>query len=352
MKTTPEFNTGIAWDKLDRFVETKNVKDTLHDTVRMAYQMRDVPMTNLTAMHSEKSDNCTDSLPILQQQGIRQKQQLSQKNQGLAIAIDGTSDNKKSRKRRCAYEPTGLNIEPCHKKPKTVGTSFLPLNHPLRTNPEAQPNISKSCGKYILWLEDVATDTENSTPMWIGWNSNLIPSDDCFQEIWYLPQINQSPTSYAVVCQTMKDSLKISSECRKHNIAVTCDLARAKLALQRQVEESPEFDNIFVTLGPFHIDLAFFNACGKIISESGALHIFNESLVFAAGSINGFIKGKNYNKCKKIHELLSLAFEILLFQSYLAKIPNSEDVLDIIRSELNIIQKNQDSDVTNFRKNC
>ena len=165
MKTTPEFNTGIAWDKLDHFVETKNVKDTLHDPVRMAYQMRDVPMTNLTAMHSEKSDNCTDSLPTLQQQGIRQKQQFSQKNQGLAIAIDGTSDNKKSRKRRRAYEPTGLNIEPCHKKPKTVGTSFLPLNHPLRTNPEAQANISKSCGKYILWMEDVTTDTENSTPM-------------------------------------------------------------------------------------------------------------------------------------------------------------------------------------------
>ena len=42
-------------------------------------------------MHSEKSSNCTDSLPLSQQPGIRQKQQLSQENQGLAIAIDGTS---------------------------------------------------------------------------------------------------------------------------------------------------------------------------------------------------------------------------------------------------------------------
>ena len=41
-------------------------------------------------------------------------------------------------------------------------------------------------------MKDVATDTKNSTPMWIGWNSNLIPSDDCIKEIWYLPQINQS----------------------------------------------------------------------------------------------------------------------------------------------------------------
>ena len=88
-------------------------------------------------------------------------------------------------------------------------------------------------------MADVATDTENSTPVWIGWNSNLIPSDDCSREIWYLPQTNQSPTLYAVVSQTMKKSLKISSECGQHNIAVTYDLAIAKLALQIQAEESP-----------------------------------------------------------------------------------------------------------------
>ena len=73
-------------------------------------------------------------------------------------------------------------------------------------------------------------------------------------------------------------------------------------------------------------------------SESGAIHILNESLVLAAGSTNGFIKGKNYNRCQRIHELLSLAFEILHFQSYLATIPNSGDVFDIIRPELNIIK--------------
>ena len=55
MKTTPEFNIGVAWDKFDHFVETKSSKDALHDTVGIAYQMQDVPMTNTTAMHSEKS---------------------------------------------------------------------------------------------------------------------------------------------------------------------------------------------------------------------------------------------------------------------------------------------------------
>ena len=40
------------------------------------------------------------------------------KKQGLVIAIDGTSEHKNSRKCRRVYEPTGLNIEPYHKKIK------------------------------------------------------------------------------------------------------------------------------------------------------------------------------------------------------------------------------------------
>ena len=107
MKTTSELNTGTACNNFDRFVETKSGKDILHDTLGTAYQMRDVTMTNLTAMHSEKSANRTDSLPLSKQPGIRQKHQLSQKKKNrLAIAIDGTSGNKNSRKRRGVYEPT------------------------------------------------------------------------------------------------------------------------------------------------------------------------------------------------------------------------------------------------------
>ena len=57
MENTPEFNTGIAWDNFDRFAETKSGKDTLHDTVGIAYQMRDVPMTNLTTSSTNDQFN-------------------------------------------------------------------------------------------------------------------------------------------------------------------------------------------------------------------------------------------------------------------------------------------------------
>ena len=52
MKTTPEFNTETIWNNFGRFLEKKNDKDTLHDIVGNAYQIRDEPITNTTAMHS------------------------------------------------------------------------------------------------------------------------------------------------------------------------------------------------------------------------------------------------------------------------------------------------------------
>ena len=50
-------------------------------------------------------------------------------------------------------------------------------------------------------MVDIDTDSENTTPIWLAWNSNLIPRDD---GILYLPQINMSQTSNEVVLQTLK----------------------------------------------------------------------------------------------------------------------------------------------------
>ena len=54
-----------------------------------------------------------------------------------------------------------------------------------------------------------------------------------------------------------------------------------------QAEESPEFDDVFVALGSFHVELAFFSAIGKIINESGAPHFLNELEILKPGSLNG-----------------------------------------------------------------
>ena len=130
----------------------------------------------------------------------------------------------------------------------------------------------------------------------------------------------------------MKRSLRIASEGQKENIFVTYDLAIAKLAMQIQAEEKPTFDKIFISLGSFHLEMAFCSALGKITEESGGPHILDECNILAKGSLNSFLRGKSYKRCKRIDELLALAFEILNFESYLTT-RNWEEVMETILQE-------------------
>lgn len=77
------------------------------------------------------------------------------------------------------------------------------------------------------------------------------------------------------------------------------------MAYQIQSVESPKFDNIFIHLGAFHIEMSFFKVLGKYIEESGGPFILTESLVLPEGSLKGFLTGTHYNRCKRIHTIFS-----------------------------------------------
>ena len=146
--------------------------------------------------------------------------------------------------------------------------------------------------------------------MWVGWNSRIQPGEDTCQKVWYLPQIDLSPTSNTVVAETLNIAQRNAKDTERDEISVTYDFAIAKLAMQIRAAESPRYDNVFVLIGAFHTEMAFFNALGKFIAESGGPSILVASETIASGSLKGFITGKHYNRCKRIHPLLAVAMEI------------------------------------------
>ena len=81
---------------------------------------------------------------------------------------------------------------------------------------------------------------------------------------------------------TLIRSLDIVEEINKTSIALTDDLAIAKMALQIQHEESPKFDILFVNLAAFHIELSFFHAIATFIGESGWPYILIEAEILGS----------------------------------------------------------------------
>ena len=171
----------------------------------------------------------------------------------------------------------------------------------------------------LLWIIYFSISSK-STPMWVRWNAQHRIDKKVTEKIRHVLAINQSPTLIAIK-KTIKRTQQMAVECRKREIALTYDLAIAEMAMEIQIKEPPTFDNIFVTLGSFHIEMASFSVLGKYISESDGPHLLTQSGIIENGSPTFFLLGKSYKRSKRIHQLLALVMEIqiLIPSSYLCK---------------------------------
>ena len=256
-------------------MEALSGKNTLHDTVGIVYQ----------SLSEETSRAAATAL----------------ENRASA-----SGDSTSGRKRRRTFKSFGVDIEPYHKKSKISSIELVPLEFTDRQRIPESYQVAKV--NDLLWMIQFSI-LPKSTAMWVGWNVQHRIDKKATEKIWYLPAINQSPTS-TVVKETMKRAQQLAVECGKREVALTYDLAIAKMVMEIQTEEAPTFDDIFVTLGSFHIEMAFFSVIGKYNSESGGPHLLAESGIIENGSLTSFLLGKSYKRSKRIHQLLALAMEI------------------------------------------
>ncbi|XP_050302757.1 uncharacterized protein LOC126740673 [Anthonomus grandis grandis] len=62
--------------------------------------------------------------------------------------------------------------------------------------------------------------------------------------------------------------------------------------------------------------LAYFKAIGKYITDCGLTDVAVESGIIAGGSVNSFLIGKHFNRCKRIHPMMALGLECLMFEAF------------------------------------
>ena len=230
-------------------------------------------------------------------------------------------------------------------------TKFQYTNTDVFAFPE-DGNTTRARDLNHVWMMSHALDAD-AVLMWVGFNSLFYKDKLPKQEARYMPNLKEPITSLSVVRQTLLTTQKCAEECHQDYGVVTYDLNAAKPAMQIQATESPRFDTIFIMMGAFHIEMAFFKAIGKLVAESGGMAVLTETEVIAPGSLNGLVSGKHFNRCKRIHPLLALGFEVLHFQAFLqtfgieegmqtlmSKVPTSgipggeEDLSQVIGTEL------------------
>ncbi|XP_074115522.1 uncharacterized protein LOC141538105 [Cotesia typhae] len=240
--------TGVAFDNFDRYVDTLNGKETLHDTVGIIYQNidNDAPNENDIDCRSDQSD----MLPP-------------------------------PAKRRRTFEVIVPELVPISARLQML-ERLTPIENIEQSVPSTLPLVQTID---LLHMTSLFFHVPN-TPMWTGFNCRIIKDNTPKQKVSYLTPINLSPTETSVVKLTMTQAQQVGVECDQKYVQVTYDLAIAKIALKIQATETPKFDNLFIHLGSFHLMMAFFKAIGVFINECGLSHMMVESKIIASGSVN------------------------------------------------------------------
>jgi len=130
--------------------------------------------------------------------------------------------------------------------------------------------------------------------MWLGYNAGQVAiakSALMIVKFDKLSTYHQSMNRLRRWLLFIKIAEYVAKNCNQQQIIATYNLAIAKLAMQIQHTKKPEFDDddIFINLGAFHTQMAFFKVIGKYIDSSGLTEILVEAEVLAGGSMNSFL---------------------------------------------------------------
>ena len=288
-------STHVAFDNFDRFIDTPSGKDTMHDMVGFIYQFPcaetadiEVSISSTLQMDHhcgefEDMEAATSSTCLLDHYCAETAMEAATSPTSLvdyscvrtadmevvasstSVQDQDRSEQGSSQKRR-HFDGVIQNIQPYFSKPKTAKELLAVDSFDNRIDVcKGASEIAKD--KDLLWI--MSLSQLHFVPMWLGYNCMISTDHSEIQKIEYLPQINLSPTSYAIVNKTLQMSSEIAEECHQNQIIVTYDLAIAKMAMQIQEKEKPKYDHIFINMGAFHMQMAFFKSIGKFIDSSG-----------------------------------------------------------------------------------
>ena len=146
-----------------------------------------------------------------------------------------------------------------------------------------------------------------------------------------MQHIKLPPNRNDVVKETLRQSQIVASECNESYALVTYDLTVAKIAKQIQATEKPLFDIVFIMFGSFHIEMSYFISLRRIIEGSRGPYVLTEMEVVAPGCLDKFLKGKRYNRCRRVHILFSTALHALHFQTFMQDEEFSDELKDELR---------------------
>lgn len=301
--------TVLAFNNFDRFTDSKRNfgQDSLHDTVGIVSQIQ-LPSVIPDCQDSSGNNELSQNIEVDEKSNTIE-------NISVESIIDLDEINFIVGKRKFVSQQ--VEKQPFCKKLKMT-ENLLSLKEHDECFGQMQVNPDEYIYLDLAWMFSHVANIPN-TPMWVGFNNEIIIDNSPKQKVFYLQNLNASPTNHSVVKETLNICLKAKEELGKDYIEVTYDLNIACIAMKIQSMYIPQYDSIFVHLGMFHVQMAYFHAIGKFIDNCGLTNLLVDAGILASGSVSGFTAGKHFNRCKRIHPMMALCLRMLLCDRFFSE---------------------------------
>lgn len=308
-------HTVCVFDNFDRFVESSSGKVTMNDTVGIVVQDIE-PEQPVEEPHT----TAKDMDEIMTDAADSENALRNTETQSSTVTVN---------KKRRSYQGQVQEVPRYFKKIKMTNT-VLPNDSVLRSVVPA--DLNKFINLDLLWVMSHFYGVE--TPMWVGFNSKVVLDKSVTQKVSYLTPINESPTDTSVVLETIRRAQRIAKECDEPYAQVSYDLGIGKIAFPLKSTEKGLCENVFVHVGTFHNQMAFFKGVGSFIDGCGLTNVLVEAGLIGTGSVATFLSGKHFNRCKRLHILCMLCLQMQEFKYFLEKknIEVDENVQDYLQT--------------------
>jgi hypothetical protein len=180
-----------------------------------------------------------------------------------------------------------------------------------------------------------ATDVEFQViPFWTGYNSSLSEYRPEYSVVLYAPIVDAKPSDMSTVYTTMRRCQEMTKSLGQAYSIQTFDQQLYAIAKQVEWAKQDTFKTTHILrLGGFRAMSCFVASISKLWGDGGLKDLLIESSVYAAGSVEQMITGKQFNRAIRA---LTLVYEALssLWLSAFFEWCRENDILTALKFKL------------------
>jgi len=141
-------------------------------------------------------------------------------------------------------------------------------------------------------------------PQWMVFHSALCDTELTTTGVAFNPIIMATPTNYSTVYTTMLRVQEVGKELGFEHLPLFFYMGLLTKALEIQWANPDSLSGVALGDGGMHLIMSLFSGIGCLYEDAGLKNILIDSNVFAAGTVQQIMKGKDFDRALESYKML------------------------------------------------